>query len=120
MIEMQWGKGVVDLIEIMIAQGWNLEKPLTAEMTESSWQCSNVYWNLPEPVVVIAPQKSQKIKYDRGPFNRKGEVILNPNEDRSRYGDLLNEYSSDDDDDDDDNDDDDDDDDDDNPEDAKP
>ena len=98
MVEMRGdSRDGVDIIAIMIAQGWNLEKPLTAEMTKSSRQCSNVYWNLPEPVVVVAPQSWHTIL--RGAVSmevpeEKGKVILNPNEERSRYGDLLDKYSS--------------------------
>ena len=97
MVEMRWGRGVVDIIAIMIAQGWNLEKPLTAEMTKSSRQCSNVYWNLPEPVVVVAPQSWHTVGsllWGGASIKDKGKVILNPNEERSRYGDLLDKYSS--------------------------
>ena len=78
-----------DVSKAIIAQGWSLEKPLTAEMTKSSRQCSNMYWNFPEPVVIIAPQKKRS-QTQWG----KGKVFLNPNEDRSRYGDLLDKYSS--------------------------
>ena len=73
----------LNVVDVIIKQGWSLEKPLRAEMTESSRQCSNVYWNLPAPVLIIKIQNPYKEK-----------VILNPNEDRSCYGDLLDKYHS--------------------------
>merc|ERR1711874_124325 len=72
----------VDVTAVMEKQGWTLKniETLTAKMT------STVMDKLPGPVVILKElEKRGKVV--------KGKVFRNPKEERSKYGDLLDEYS---------------------------
>ena len=72
----------VDVTAVMLKQGWTLKniETLTAKMT------STVMDKLPGPVVILKePEKRGKVV--------QGKVFRNPKEERSKYGDLLDEYS---------------------------
>ena len=68
---------------VVIEQGFDPNKLLTAWMTSSTKSFAKKYWpELPAPFVILRP-------YLPSGF---GMVYLQPNEDKSRYGDLLNHY----------------------------
>ena len=72
----------VDVTTVMLKQGWTLKniETLTAKMT------STVMDKLPGPVVILKePEKRGKVV--------RGKVLRNRKEERSKYGDLLDEYS---------------------------
>ena len=60
-------------------QGWSLEKPLVARMTNS------VVENLPEPVVIVR-------QIDKSGKHGQGKITLNPKENRRHYGNLLDKF----------------------------
>ena len=71
-------KDVTDLVE---KQGWTgRESSLVARMTRS------VVENLPEPVIIVE-------RMGRWGKMGRSKIILNPKENRRRYGDLLEKYS---------------------------
>ena len=71
----------VDVSDVMVKEGWSFLKPLEAKMT------TNLIKNLPEPVVVI------KTFGERGKLV-ESKLIFNSNENRERYGNLLDKYSN--------------------------
>ena len=79
----------VDVTRVLVKQGWTLEKRLTARMTSSTrkYVAENLdVKTLPDPVVIVGERNEVA--------NGGGKVTLNPNQDRSCYGDLLNKYFS--------------------------
>ena len=73
----------VDITDLVKKQGWTgQEESLVARMKTSVVE--NL--DLPEPVIIVEP----KVK---GGYV-KGRVILNPEEEQSHYGNLLDEYSA--------------------------
>ena len=78
-----------DVTRVLVAQGWSPEKRLTARMTSSTkkYVADNLdVKTLPEPVVIVGNRREVA--------NGRGKLTLNPNQDRSSYGDLLDKYSS--------------------------
>ena len=69
-----------DVTAVIAGQDWTLEKLLVAKMTKS------MVGNLPQPVVIVQ-------ELGKGGMKAGGKVILNPEEKRTRYGNLLEEYS---------------------------
>ena len=65
--------------DVMIKQGWTLEKPLVAKTT------SSIVGNLPQPVVIL------KEILDKGRYG-PGNVTLSPGEKPGNYGNLLQKY----------------------------
>ena len=79
----------IDVTRVLVKQGWTLEKRLTARMTSSTrkYVAENLdVKTLPDPVVIVGERNEVA--------NGGGKVTLNPNQDRSCYGDLLNKYFS--------------------------
>ena len=78
-----------DVTRVLVEQGWSPEKQLTARMTSSTrkYVADNLdVKTLPEPVVIVGERSEVA--------NGGGKVTLNPNQDRSSYGDLLDKYFS--------------------------
>ena len=76
-----------DVTRVLVAQGWSPEKRLTARMTSSTrkYVADNLnVKTLPEPVVIVGERMDVA--------NGGGKLTLNPNQDRSSYGDLLDKY----------------------------
>ena len=69
-----------DVTAVIDKQDWTLEKPLVAKMTKSMVR------NLPQPVVIVQ-------ELGKGGMKAGGKVMLSPEENRRRYGNLLDEYS---------------------------
>ena len=67
-----------DTTDLMVEQGWTLKKPLKAKIQ------SSLLIGLPDPVVIIyrIPRK-----------DNKGKVIYLTEENRQRYGKLLDGYA---------------------------
>jgi len=72
-----------DVTDVMVEHDFDPDESLTGEMTNKTKSFANKYWDLPEPVVIIVPHP------DNG---GKGKVLIHPNEDRSRYADLLDDF----------------------------
>ena len=68
-----------DVTDVVSEQGWSLDDPITARMTDS------VVENLPDPVVII-----KKLGEDGKMENVK--VTLSPNANPAMYGNLLEGY----------------------------
>ena len=66
--------------DVMIKQGWTLEKPLVAKTT------SSIVGNLPQPVVIL------KEILDKGRYG-PGNVTLSPGEKPGNYGNLLQKFA---------------------------
>merc|ERR1712212_261968 len=78
-----------DVTRVLVKQGWTPEKRLTARMTSSTrkYVADNLdVKKLPEPVVIVGERREVA--------NGGGKVTLNPNQDRSSYGDMLHKYFS--------------------------
>jgi len=78
-----------DVTRVLVAQGWSPEKTLTARMTNSTRRYVAENFDvkkLPEPVVLVG-------EYPEVINDGWGKLTLNPNEDRSHYGNLLDEWS---------------------------
>ena len=77
------------VVDVMIKQGWTLEKPLVAKTR------SSIVGNLPKPVVILkellretGPWWGNRYRYSYGP----GNVTLSPGEKPGNYGNLLQKY----------------------------
>ena len=82
-----------DVTSVLVAQGWSLEKPLTTRMTTKTRQFfAGFDFNVKKfPAPVIFVQKSGWS--GSGCSENDGcKMTLNPDEDRSHYGDLLDGY----------------------------
>ena len=89
-----------DVTRVLFRQGWTTEKPLIARMTSYTKQSAadkHGVENLPEPVVIVG--KWSQIAPNGGDWwvsaikDGGAKLTLNPNEDRSHYGNLLDEWS---------------------------
>ena len=72
------GTSEIRVTEVAAREGWNLMKPLTAQMRPGGYLTG-----LPDPVVIIYPHPRK---------NKKGKVIYLPEEKRRRYGNLLDRF----------------------------
>ena len=73
------GTSEIPVTDVAAREGWNLMKPLTAQMRPGGYLTG-----LPDPVVIIYPHPRK---------NKKGKVIYLPKEKRQRYGNLLDRYT---------------------------
>ena len=78
------------VVDVMIKQGWTLEKPLVAKTR------SSIVGNLPQPVLILkellretGPWWGNRYRYSYGP----GNVTLSPGEKPGNYGNLLQKYA---------------------------
>ena len=72
-----------DVTAIVHKQGWTLKKPLRARMKKS------VLPNLPEPVMIY-----HDLGEDGDMDKQKTTIVLNPEENPHKYGNLISEYES--------------------------
>ena len=72
------GTSEIPVKDVAAREGWNLMKPLTAKMRPGGYLTG-----LPDPVVIIYPHSRKK---------KKGKVIYFPEENRRRYGNLLDRF----------------------------
>ena len=72
-----------EVTDLLIKQGWTLNKPLVARMTKS------VEPYLPDPVVIY-----HQLGKDGDMDQEKTSIALSPKENRRRYGDLIKGYST--------------------------
>merc|ERR1712243_263444 len=74
----------IDVTKGMVDHDFDPDKLLTGEMTNKTKCFANKHWDLPKPVVTINPPYR--------PYRHMAKVFLHPNEDRSRYADLLDDF----------------------------
>ena len=84
-----------DVTDVLVAQGWSIEKPLKARMTSKTRKFFERFnfdvKKFPEPILLVETYSEWLIP--GGCSENNGcKMTLHPDEDRSHYGDLLDKY----------------------------